>query len=56
MLRFRERLENTALAAIAVFTAIKGLEIPLFWKNKYIDIENRVEDLLNILFHGILKR
>jgi len=50
------KLENTGLAAIAVFTAIKGLEIPLFWKNKYIDIENRVEDLLNILFHGILKR
>jgi len=54
------KLENTALAATAIFTAIKGLEIPLFWKNKYMDIymdiENRVDDLLKILFYGILKR
>jgi len=50
------KLENTVLAATAIFTAIKGLEIPLFWKNKYMDIENRVDDLVKILFYGILKR
>lgn len=50
------KLENTSLASTAIFTAIKGLEVPLFWKNKYLDIDKRVEDLLKILFYGILKR
>lgn len=46
------KLDDTELAAIAIVTAMKGLEIPLFI-NKHSDLEKRLDDLLNILFHGM---
>ena len=49
-------VENTELAATAISTAMKGLEIPLFWKNKDPDLESRLDDLLMILFYGIMHR
>lgn len=50
------RIENTELAAIAIFTAMKGLEIPLFWHKVSDDLEIRLENMLNILFYGIVKK
>ena len=50
------KIENTRLAATAICTAMKGLEIPLFWKNKESEMENRLDDILLILFYGIIKR
>ena len=50
------KVENTELAATAISTAMKGLEIPLFWKNKDPDLESRLDDLLLILFYGIMHR
>ena len=49
------RIENTELAAIAIFTAMKGLEIPLFWRKVSDNLELRLENMLNILFYGIVK-
>ena len=49
-------VENTELAAIAICTAMKGLEIPLFWKSKDYGIESRLDDILDMLFYGIVKR
>ena len=49
-------VENTELAAIAICTAMKGLEIPLFWKRKDYGIESRLDDILDMLFYGIVKR
>ncbi len=49
-------IENTELAAIAICTAMKGLEIPLFWKNKSYAIESRLDDILDMLFYGIVKK
>ena len=50
------RIENSELAATAICTAMKGLEVPLFWKKKNQNIENRLDDLLKILFYGIIRR
>jgi hypothetical protein len=47
---------NSEYTALAVQTALKGLEVPLFWKRKEIDIENRLNGILDILFHGILAK
>ncbi|MBA7527753.1 hypothetical protein ES705_19931 [subsurface metagenome] len=50
------RIENTELTAVAIFTAMKGLEIPLFWHKVSDDLEIRLENMLNILFYGIVKK
>lgn len=47
---------NSEYTALAVQTAIKGLEVPLFWKRKEMDIENRLNGILDVLFHGILAK
>jgi helix-turn-helix protein len=49
-------INDTALAAIAIVTALKGMEIPLFWGVEEKDIELRLDHLINILFNGVLKR
>lgn len=49
-------IEDTSLAAIAIVTALKGMEIPLFWGDEEQDIEHRLDHLINILFNGVLKR
>ena len=50
------RIENSELTAIAIFTAMKGLEIPLFWHKVSDKPEMRSENMLNILFYGIVKQ
>ena len=51
------KIENTALASIAIVTALKGMEIPMFWnEDEGMEIEKRIEDLINILFYGVIKR
>ncbi len=57
-------IDNTRLAAVAIVTAMKGLEIPLFWEDdkeqdeveKEQDMEKRLDDLINILFYGLVRR
>ena len=50
------QIEDAELAAIAIATALKGLEIPLFWTKANRNLEKRVDELLNILFNGLLKK
>lgn len=50
------QIENTALAAIAIVTALKGMEIPMFWENEEHNLQKRLDDLINILFYGVIKR
>lgn len=47
-------MQSSEYTAIAVQTALKGLEVPLFWKKKEIDIEERLNAILDVLFYGIL--
>jgi AcrR family transcriptional regulator len=49
-------IDDTPLAAIAIVTALKGMEIPLFWGGEEKDLETRLDHLIHILFHGVMKR
>jgi AcrR family transcriptional regulator len=48
------KIENSEYTALAVQTALKGLEVPLFWQKKELNIEERLDAILDILFYGIL--
>jgi AcrR family transcriptional regulator len=47
---------NSEYTAMAVQTTLKGLEVPLFWKKKELNIENRLNAILDVLFNGIVKK
>jgi AcrR family transcriptional regulator len=47
---------NSAYTALAVQTTLKGLEVPLFWKKRELNIEERLNGILEVLFNGILKK
>ncbi len=49
-------IDDTKLAAIAIVTALKGMEIPLFWGVEEKDVERRLDHLIHILFNGVMKR
>ena len=50
------RIEDPELAATAIVTALKGLEIPLFWSRSSKNFEKRTDGLLGVLFNGILMK
>ena len=47
---------NSEYTALAVQTNLKGLEVPLFWMKKEVNIGNRLDAILDVLFNGILKK
>ena len=47
---------NSEYTALAIQTTLKGLEVPLFWKKKELNIESRLNAILEVLFNGILIR
>jgi len=51
-------LEDTFLTAIAIVTALKGMEIPLLITGPESDniLEQRLDRLIDVLFYGIMKR
>ena len=49
-------IENSEYTALVIQTTLKGLEVPLFWKKKEVDIESRLNAILEVLFNGILKK
>ncbi len=50
-------IEDTYLTALAIFTAMKGMEIPLFTANHSKDQDDiRFDKLMDVLFYGIMKR
>ena len=49
-------VKNSEYTAIAIQTALKGLEVPLFWKKREDNIENRLKAILDVLFFGIVKK
>jgi len=49
-------LENTGLAALAVQTALKGLELPLFWQKRNYGLDARLDAIIDILFYGIVRK
>jgi AcrR family transcriptional regulator len=49
-------VENSEYTALAIQTTLKGLEVPLFWKKKEVNIGNRLNAILGVLFFGIMKK
>jgi AcrR family transcriptional regulator len=49
-------IEDTRLAAIALVTALRGLEEPLFWNEGEDNLNARIKNVLHIIFHGIIKK
>lgn len=49
-------LKDTRLAALAVQTALKGLEKPLFWEKQGKNIDIRLDAIIDILFYGIVRK
>jgi AcrR family transcriptional regulator len=51
------KVKDTELSAIAIITAMRGLEIPLLVTSpKADDLETVIDDMLDILFYGLVKR
>lgn len=52
-------IDDTYVTSLALFTAMKGFEIPLFIKDQAdlsLALENRLDMMMDILFYGIMKR
>ena len=48
------QVANSEYTAMAIQTTMKGLEVPLFWKKRDIDLEVRLNAILDVLFYGIV--
>ena len=46
---------SSEYTAMAIQITLKGLEVPLFWKRKEVNIEYRLNAILDVLFYGIVK-
>ncbi|TAJ14864.1 TetR/AcrR family transcriptional regulator [Marinilabiliaceae bacterium JC017] len=50
-------VKDTQLASVAIAISLKGLEVPLFKSlDKFEDFKIQIENVLNILFYGLIKR
>jgi len=49
-------VDEPHLSAIAIVTAMKGLEVPLFISKEHGNLEARLDSIMNFLFYGIVKR
>ena len=49
-------MQDTEIAAIALVTAIKGLEAPLIIRGAKRNLERQIDYVLKILFYGIMRR
>ncbi|HOW39987.1 MAG TPA: TetR/AcrR family transcriptional regulator [Bacteroidales bacterium] len=49
-------IDNSEYTALAIQTTLKGLEVPLFWKKRELNIDKRLNAILDVLFKGILKK
>ena len=49
-------VEDSEYTAMAIQTMLKGMEVPLFWRKREMDINNRLDAILRLIFNGILKK
>ncbi|MDX9773744.1 MAG: TetR/AcrR family transcriptional regulator [Bacteroidales bacterium] len=47
-------VKDSEYTAMAIQTMLKGMEVPLFWRKRDLDINSRLEAILNLIFNGIL--
>jgi AcrR family transcriptional regulator len=49
-------VRNSEYTALAIQTTLKGLEVPLFWKKREVNIDQRLKAILDVLFYGIVQK
>jgi len=49
-------VENSEYTAMAIQTTMKGLEVPMFWQKREVDIDHRLKAILDVLFYGIVRK
>jgi len=49
-------IKKPEVTAIAIATAMKGLEIPVFFDDENYKLEKRLDEILDVLFFGLVKR
>ena len=49
-------VKESEYTAMAIQTMLKGMEVPLFWSRREIDINSRFEAILNLIFNGIIMK
>lgn len=49
-------VRDSEYTAMAIQTMLKGMEVPLFWRRREIDINSRLNAILSLIFDGINKR
>lgn len=49
-------IDDPELGAVALVTAMKGLEVPLFIRKEHGNIEARLDSFIKFLFYGLVKR
>jgi AcrR family transcriptional regulator len=49
-------VRDSEYTAMAIQTMLKGMEVPLFWRKREIDINSRLNAILSLIFDGINKR
>jgi AcrR family transcriptional regulator len=47
-------IKNSEYTALAIQTTLKGLEVPLFWQKREVNIDQRLKAILDVLFYGIM--
>jgi len=51
------QIKNTLMGAMAIVLALKGVELPMFQAaNKFEGVIEQVQNIMNILFFGLIKR
>lgn len=50
------RIKEPELTATAIVTALKGLEVPMIWASRKENPEGQLEQLLEVLFYGIIQQ
>ena len=48
------KVRNSEYTALAIQTTLKGLEVPLFWQKREMNIDQRLKAILDVLFYGIV--
>jgi AcrR family transcriptional regulator len=49
-------IKDTQTTAKVIAIALKGLEIPVFLEKENYNFEGKLDELLNVLFYGLVKR
>ncbi len=50
------KVDDSEYTAMAIQTVLKGFEVPMFWRKRDLNNENRLNAILKVIFNGILNK